>query len=450
MKTPDRIKKSMRYSIIDGSFWSVMYGMGERYLSAFAVFLKATNMQIGLLASLPLLFGSIFQFFSVKLIDTFKSRKRFVVITALIQAFTWIPIIFVYYMGNLKVYFLILFAIFYFVSGLISSPAWNSWISDLVPPEQRGAYFAKRSKIIGLVILLATIAGGIVLQSFKDGMEKQYLGFFALFAFAFFARLLSAFFLNKKYEPPISKPEERDAFTFIEFIKQARFRNYGLFVIFLTIMNFSVYVAVPFFAAYMLYDLRLSYFAYMILISVSFLARYITLPVWGSLSDKYGNKKILGLNAYFIAVLPILWVFSKDFYYLFIINIISGIAWGGFELSTFNFVFDTTTPQKRPRCVAYYNVINGVMVFLGAAVGGWIIKYNPFFFSQYYPAFIASTVLRFATVSFFVSKLKEVKIVKEISYRRIFFKAMDMIMLESFHKANFLFNYHKRFKIIRK
>ena len=43
MDKSKKIKKSLFYSILDGSFWSMMFGFGERYLSAFAVFLKATD-----------------------------------------------------------------------------------------------------------------------------------------------------------------------------------------------------------------------------------------------------------------------------------------------------------------------------------------------------------------------------------------------------------------------
>ena len=180
MRESTKIKKSLFYSIVDGSFWSVMFGFGERYLSAFAVFLKATNVQIGLLTSLPLLFGSVCQFFSLKLIDMFKSKKRFVVTTALLQAFMWILILLTFYLGEFSVYYLIFFAIIYWVIGMSASPAWNSWIGDLVNPKTRGAYFGNRNKIVGLVILISTIIGGLVLEFFSDGTTRQYTGFLVI------------------------------------------------------------------------------------------------------------------------------------------------------------------------------------------------------------------------------------------------------------------------------
>ena len=79
-----RIKKSLRYSVIDGTFAAAMIGFGESFFAVFAVFLKANNIQLGLLSSLPLLFGSLSQLLSNRLIKLFRSRKTLVVIAALI------------------------------------------------------------------------------------------------------------------------------------------------------------------------------------------------------------------------------------------------------------------------------------------------------------------------------------------------------------------------------
>ena len=64
----ERVRKSLRYSVADGSFYSSMVGFGESFIQAFAVFLKATNFQLSLLGSLPQTLGCISQFFSSWLI----------------------------------------------------------------------------------------------------------------------------------------------------------------------------------------------------------------------------------------------------------------------------------------------------------------------------------------------------------------------------------------------
>src|SRR3989339_2065867 len=84
-KKKEAIRKSLRYSILDGTFYSLMVGFGESFFSAFAVFLKANNMQLGLLGSLPQALGSLSQLVSNRLIWLFNSRKKFVCTSALLE-----------------------------------------------------------------------------------------------------------------------------------------------------------------------------------------------------------------------------------------------------------------------------------------------------------------------------------------------------------------------------
>jgi len=55
------VENSLNHSLKDARAFAVMTGVGETYLSAFAIFLRATTPQIGLLASLPPLLGSFIQ-----------------------------------------------------------------------------------------------------------------------------------------------------------------------------------------------------------------------------------------------------------------------------------------------------------------------------------------------------------------------------------------------------
>ena len=112
-------------------------------------------------------------------------------------------------------------------------------------------------------------------------------------------------------------------------------------------------------------------------------------------------------------------------YYLIAIQLYSGFIWAGFEISSFNFVFDTTSPRKRATGVAYYNVLNGVCVFAGAIAGGLIVRSNELFWSKYFLVFIASAVLRYAASVVFIPKLKEVRAVEDIDLPRLFFKIVS-------------------------
>jgi MFS family permease len=443
-------KESLEYSILDGSFWAMMFGFGERYLTAFAVFLKATNLQIGLLTSLPILIGSILQLFSVELIDKLNSRKKVVTICGLVQVIAWFLIIISFFMGELSVYFLILFATIYWVAAMASGPAWNSWMGDLVDEKTRGQYFGKRNRAIGVTILFSTIVAGLILEYFSMTNLNQYFGFFIIFLIALLARIVSVKFINKKFEPELKKEINGDQFGFIDFLKNAGMTNYGVLVLFLTFFNFSVYLSAPYFAAYMLYDLGFTYLQYMIMISIIFIARYLSLPAWGLLSDTYGNRKILILTALMLPWIPLLWMTTTNFYHLILVELYSGVFWAGFELSTLNFIFDTTTSERRAKYISYYNALNGIMIFLGTTIGSFFVVATTFFWSDYYPLFVVSFIFRLLIIIYFIPKLKEVRQVSDISYKKIFLKATDMIITESFHSFTFFLLYPKRFKVYAK
>ena len=87
------IRKNLKYSIIEGSFFAFMFGLGENYLSAMAVFLGFSALQISILSSFPQLIGAFSQLVTNNLATVFNSMKRFVVIGAVIQAILWLALI---------------------------------------------------------------------------------------------------------------------------------------------------------------------------------------------------------------------------------------------------------------------------------------------------------------------------------------------------------------------
>ena len=62
-----------------------MTGVGENYFSAYAVFLKATTQQVGMLAALPPLLASFAQMLAVLVGQSMGVRKGIIVFGALVQ-----------------------------------------------------------------------------------------------------------------------------------------------------------------------------------------------------------------------------------------------------------------------------------------------------------------------------------------------------------------------------
>ncbi len=422
----ERIKNSLVYSVLDGTFCSSMIGFGESFLSAFAVFLKATNIQLGLLSSFPQMIGSFSQLLSNRLIKLFNSRKKLVCAFALLQGLMYIPIALVFFFGTLRIYHLIFFVSIYWLFGMILGPAWSSWMGDIVPENRRGAYFGLRNKITGFASFFSFLIAGYVLQRYADGLMLQYVGFVIIFTLALLSRVVSFIFLTKKYEPKYEVAKESE-FSFFDFVRHVRETNYGLFVIFLCLMNFSVYLSAPFFTPYMLNDLGMNYLSFTIVIAAAMVVKIFSMPIWGRVSDRFGAKKVLSLSSYLMPIVPVLWIFSDNIIYLILIQMYSGFIWAGFELAAFNFIFDTTSAQKRATCIAYYNVLNGSAIFLGALLGGLMVKYNSVFLSKYFLVFLVSGILRYVVSLILIPRLREVRKVDGIKYTELFFRVITMM-----------------------
>ena len=83
---------SLRASIKDGVSHAVMMGAGEMYFGPFGIFLRATTLQVGLLATVPQLFDAIMQVLIAKVMPRFRSRRTVILAGILFQTACWIPI----------------------------------------------------------------------------------------------------------------------------------------------------------------------------------------------------------------------------------------------------------------------------------------------------------------------------------------------------------------------
>jgi MFS family permease len=423
----DELKeKTKRISIKEGIAANFMDGAGSRYITPYALAIGASNTQIGLLTSIPSLLGNLSQLFISGIIEK-TSRKKIIVICVLLQALMWIPMLVAGYLffykgfdkgtsANLLIVFYTLFIIF----GAFLSPAWNSLMKDIVTKD-KGNYFGKRNKILGAVSLLVFLFTGIILSYFQ-GANLIFVGFSILFGIAFFARLTSGRLLTKYYEPKL-KLEKGYYFSIWQFIKGIPKSNFGKFSVFVGLISFSTAIASPFFAVYMLRDLNFNYGTWVLITFASSLSIFLFIQLWGKFADKFGNLKVLQFTGLFIPLIPFAWFFSSLIggtnitslvIYLLVVEFISGMIWAGFNLCSANFIYDAVTREKFAICIAYYNIFNGVGVFIGATLGGLlasipkIFGMNPLLF-----IFALSGVIRMTVYFFMIPLIKEVREVEK-------------------------------------
>ncbi|HBH81153.1 MAG TPA: hypothetical protein DDY39_15125, partial [Nitrospira sp.] len=68
----------------------------------------------------------------------------------------------------------------YFTCTNFTSPAWNSLITEFLDPNERGAYFAKRSRVVAITSLLMLCLAGALLSLFEK-LNLLWIGFTIIF-----------------------------------------------------------------------------------------------------------------------------------------------------------------------------------------------------------------------------------------------------------------------------
>ena len=438
MKRPfskdENIERSLSHSIKDGVSFAIMGGVSESYFSAYAIFLKATAPQVGMLASLPPLLASFAQMFSVWLGQVTGQRRAIIVAGASLQVAALLCIaVLPHQLPRWSFVVLLVSVVIYLVGPNLGAPQWGSQMGAIVPEAIRGRFFARRTRLSSLSSFSALICGGIILQLFAQA-GQTWLGFLAIFCIGMCARSVSAWHLNQIYDPPRphveSLPDERDGLPSPTLLRENP--NFLRFSLFFACMQAAVAVSGPFVVVYLLRDLHYSYVQLMCNTGASVLLQFLVLSRWGRLGDLFGNRIILRVTGFSIPVIPALWVLSPDFWYLLMVQMLSGLIWSGFSLSASNYLFDLTPQAKRGGMMAFHNLLSSLAVFAGASLGGYLALTLPreatlgplamHWGSVYYGVFLCSALIRIVVATSFLPRLKEVRSVRSMTYHGLIFR----------------------------
>jgi MFS family permease len=420
-------KKSLRFSMFDGAFFALMMGFGEFYFGAYAVFLAATNFQLGFFGSFPHFIGSLAQLFSPRFVQWCKSRKKLIVITSFMRTLVWIPLALAFFVPQGRVWWFIVFGSLYFMLNYLQVSPWTSWMGDLLDEVNRPKFFSKRSAINTMLSLISIVVAGILLEFVKTHPEfPPYIGFLLVFGIAFLSSFLSGLFVSFKTDIPFAEKKE-DTISLWQFTKELYSSNFGWYTFMSFILFFGVYISAPFFIAFQLNVLQFTYVQLMIALASTFIAKFLFFKVWASLTESYGNVKVLWLSILLVSVVPLGWVFfAKTAVAIYILNFIAGIGWSGFELLGYNMIYDYVQSHKTGRYTTFLNFYRGVAILFGGLLGAFLMKFtsfvNPFFF-----VFALSSLVRLAAAFILRSKLVELKDVVPIKTRKLMLQLFTIL-----------------------
>ncbi len=214
-------------------------------------------------------------------------------------------------------------------------------MKDLVPGNQLGTYFSRRSSYMQLLNVLLSLLLAFTIDYVKDHYPNQELTTYSImFIIAGVIGITGAIVLSKVPEPQSMLAREN---IFQLFKRPLKDNNFRKLLLFNSAWVFALNIAIPFFTVYMLKHLGLSMTYVIGLTVLSQLSSIFTIRMWGRFSDRYSNKTILAIAAPVYILCIIAWCFvgiysrfAANLVLLGFIHLFTGIATAGINLSLTN------------------------------------------------------------------------------------------------------------------
>ena len=442
--------KSLKRSVVEGCFGSILLTAGASFIIPFALYLGANSIEIGFLNAFPILLGAWLQLLSIKLLERYRSRKRLVVVFVALQALSWAPIALLPFIPiTNKIFWLFVFYTAGVVFGGAPGPIWQSWMKSLIPSKILGTYFGFRTAVVGAFSFIVLLFFGWLLGFFESA---PLIAFAFIFGASVLGRLLSSLTFTKISEAKDGNSaciecteingskvcrvcyapdgfEKNEKISFLRFLHNLKTTNFGYFVLFGSLMTFAISLVGPFFSMYLINDLKIDYFSYTLIVASTTLSSLISMPYWGRLMDRHGTRKILKATSLLAAFYPIALIFSRNVPALIVAEFFNGVIFSGFTLALANFIYDSSKQSKIIKFASYQAVLFGTATFFGVMLGSYLMDLNLSFgilSNSFYVICASAVVIRLVVYKALIGKVREVKPVEYIPSKKLVFAALTL------------------------
>lgn len=360
---------------------------------AFAKGLGASYFQFGLLAAIPYI-AALFSLPGSLYAERHGGRKAiflkaFYLQRVLCFAIAVFPVLIIWMYGHVAapraVVMLLGLLFLMHAIGAAGSPAWVSWMSDVVPKRIRGTYFSKRRQwgIVSAVPAalltgwgLQWLAGDSVARSPVDGVPPIVFWSGVLIGVtAFFGIADIALFRPLPHTPRPRAADESLMHSIAGPLKDRPFMTMSLFV---GAINFTVGFTNQFAMVYVIDRLRIDHVQVQLMLLVApMLLQLALLPAWGAAVDRMGRKPLLIIAGLGLVPMGFGWCAMGQgggvgMAWLGYLLFAGGQAlWGGVEVVNFNWVLNAGGRAGKLGGSGYH-AVNTVIINLAGCGGGLI------------------------------------------------------------------------------
>ncbi|NHI88685.1 MAG: MFS transporter [Candidatus Thorarchaeota archaeon] len=307
----------------------------------------------------------------------------------------------------------------------IQIPTWLSLIGGLMDEKNRGIELGKLGLATNVASLSATMMSGFIavlpavvpllrtlfgplLFPIQLGTQAFRVAYYGPFFFTAVVGIISSLLsltikeYTKQRDGPTRFPPIHRLIS-----QPGDFRRFCFVAVF---FSFAMSMAWPYFIVVQKTWLNNSNLEIAIASALMTLATIIFTIPFGKLSDRVGRKPLIILGRGLLCLVPIMYAFAQNVYYVYAANILAGFC----VASSFNaitaYIYDIAPEAERGSHLAVFNTFTGLVYLIGSLIAGFVGQaIFEAFGSAYFSVFIMlvlSGVLRFFA-SFFYLLIRE-------------------------------------------
>jgi MFS family permease len=399
--------------------------------TAFARSLGASNTVFGILAAaLPLM--SFLQVIAAYLVERTRSRKRQMLIAGIVGRSLWIgaaaaPLLAMAFSDEIPkswiLWIVVSVVLLSSACQAFSSPAFFSWMTDLVPARVRPTFFARRLQMGTIVALVTSTVGGMIADNYPN--LTVYCVILMLAALCGVADIL--FFIwvrepQKRESPAVEAALDdlaRDLPSPLASIREP-LQNSAVrrFLLFVSLLMAGYALLGPFLWLHCLEHLKMSKTVTGLLLNgAPLLAMATTSRFWGDVTRRHGNRPVMRMCSAGLVMIPMGWLFATEdsVVLLAVMLFLSGILACAIDLSNTNLLTGLAPDVPRSSMTAMVSISAGLSFAGASVIGGriadWLHDFEWHFLGQTYVnfhvLFLIALAVRLVNAVFVAPRLHE-------------------------------------------
>jgi MFS family permease len=364
--------------------------------------------QIGLLTAMPFI-ANFIQVFAIPPLTKRHSPKTLTIVASALNMLCWIVlgVMLQFIPRDAPATAAHWFTGWFLVSslfGALGGVSWNAWVQEWVPARLRGKYFGQRNRALQVSMIVFLLVAGWVLARW----DYAIAAFQAIIAGSVVLRMFS---LYLQWASP-TRPHRHTPTPAIPVRQQLRVvrRAHSLlwFIAFGAIWSFAANCFGPFYQVFMFEQMRLSAWDVGLLSTISALGGALSLPAWGQLLDRYGNRPVMAASLIIWQGVNLLWCFlspqsNKMVYLIWALGgmtSMGAIASAGFVLGQFTILLRLIPTEAKSLAIGLNLAVTSLAAAVAPILGGHALTYALHRWPQpvvvYHWSFVVQPVLSLA------------------------------------------------------